>query len=166
MALASARDRLREPDFATRPESRQAKDKQIAAQFSPVFYQSLGNSPRSDYITNFDFDGDWKGDNNWRNLDNRSFPLRAWIYYSVTETATHYFIHYVYFHPRDYKSGLTPSALEKLLARKNQRRAGKESAGSLANEIALSHENDLEGSLVVAEKRGLSKPEATARHTM
>ena len=82
-------------------------NKQIAARFAPIVYQGLGDDPRSDYITNFDFDGDWKGDNNWDNLDNRSFPLRAYVYYSVVETNTHYFIHYAFFHPRDYKGGLT-----------------------------------------------------------
>ena len=40
-------------------------DREVAARFAPVFYQALGDKPRSDYITNFDFDGDWRGDNNW-----------------------------------------------------------------------------------------------------
>jgi len=158
VTLASVQDHprhAREDDSPARPESRQALDKQIAAQFAPVFYQSLGNSPRSDYITNFDFDGDWKGDNNWRNLDNRSFPLQAYIYYSVTETATHYFVHYAFFHPRDYKSGLDNKAtIVDTLLGEGLRRAGKDSTGGLANDIAMSHENDLEGCLVVAEKRG------------
>lgn len=84
VALASAQDRPHHPDeddSLARLKSRLALDKEIAAQFAPVFYQGLGNSPRSDYITNFDFDGDWQGDNNWRNLDDRSLPLRAYIYY-------------------------------------------------------------------------------------
>jgi hypothetical protein len=66
----------------------------IATRFAPNFYQALGDKPRSDYITNFDFDGDWRGDNNWNNSANLDFPLKAHIYYSVSETATHYFIHY------------------------------------------------------------------------
>ena len=37
-------------------------DEEIAARFAPVFYQALGDKPRSDYITNFDFDGDWRAD--------------------------------------------------------------------------------------------------------
>jgi hypothetical protein len=112
-ALASTQDlpRPREDYSPAKRENRQVLDKQIAAQFAPVFYQGLGDSPRSDYITNFDFDGDWKGDNNWRNLDDRSFPLRAYIYYSVTETETHYLVHYAFFHPRDYKSGLAKTTI-------------------------------------------------------
>ena len=76
-------------------------DREIAARFAPVFYQALGDKPRSDYITNFDFDGDWLGNNNWRNTDNLKFPLRAYVYYSVSETQTHYFIHYAVFNRAD-----------------------------------------------------------------
>ncbi|HJQ70773.1 MAG TPA: hypothetical protein VKA70_17495 [Blastocatellia bacterium] len=157
VTLASAQDQPHRPhkdDSPAKQESRQALDKQIAAKFAPVFYQGLGDNPRSDYITNFDFDGDWKGDNNWRNLDERSFPLRAYIYYSVTETATHYFVHYAFFHPRDYKSGLAKTTIVDTLLGEGLRRASKDPPGGLANEIAMSHENDLEGCLVVAEKRG------------
>src|SRR5262245_24661259 len=70
---------------------------EIAARFAPVFYQALGDKPRSDYVTNFDFDGDWTGDNNWNNAANQKFPLKAFIYYSVAETSTHFFIYYAVF---------------------------------------------------------------------
>jgi hypothetical protein len=142
---------------------RQILDKQIAAQFAPVFYQGLGEAPRSDLIANFDFDGDWKGDNNWWNLDNRAYPLRAYVYYSVAETATHYFVHYAVFHPRDYKGGLAKSALVEVLIGEGLRRAGKDPTGGLANDVALSHENDLEGCLVVAEKQGRDLSKAVVR---
>lgn len=132
---------------------RAALDKQIAAQFAPVIYQGLGDQPRYDYITNFDFDGDWKGDNNWGNAANKQHLLRAYVYYSVIETATHYFVHYAFYHPRDYKGGIGKSALLDVLIKEGVRRAGKDPTG-LADEVALSHENDLEGCLVVAEKRG------------
>ncbi|MCI0387919.1 MAG: hypothetical protein MOB07_03990 [Acidobacteria bacterium] len=133
---------------------RQSLERQIAMQFAPIFYQGLGDSPRSDYITNFDFDGDWKGDNNWNNLDNRSYPLRAYIYYSVSETPTHYFVHYAYFHPRDYKGDLAQSKLLDLIITEGLKQAGKDPTGGLADDVALSHENDLEGCLVVVEKKG------------
>ncbi len=141
---------------AAPPTSRQALDKQIAAQFAPIFHQGLGENSRADYITNFDFDGDWRGDNNWNNLDNRAFPLKAYIYYSVAETRTHYFVHYAIFHPRDYKGdgGAATSTLLETLIGEGLRRAGKDPTGGLADEVALSHENDLEGCLVVAEKAG------------
>ncbi|MDX6272339.1 MAG: hypothetical protein QOD28_3562, partial [Acidobacteriota bacterium] len=47
-----------------------ARDREIASQFAPVFRQGVGDKRRYDYITNFDFDGDWRGDNNWDNADN------------------------------------------------------------------------------------------------
>ncbi|MFN0110896.1 MAG: hypothetical protein ACKVZH_18705 [Blastocatellia bacterium] len=170
--VVSAQDRIRLPREGAReatPEvkaalNRQTLDKQIAAQFAPVFYQGLGDSPRSDFITNFDFDGDWKGDNNWWNLDKKTFPLKAYIYYSVTETATHYFVHYAFFHPRDYKGGLVTSAVMDTLMNEGLRRIGKDPTGGLANDVALSHENDLEGCLVVAEKRGESLNKAVVQY--
>ncbi|MGH9840922.1 MAG: hypothetical protein ACREEM_19280 [Blastocatellia bacterium] len=150
---------------AAPPASRQALDKQIAARFAPIFHQGLGENPRADYITNFDFDGDWRGDNNWNNLDNRAFPLKAYIYYSVAETRTHYFIHYAVFHPRDYKGdgGAATSTLLETLIGEGLRRAGKDPTGGLADEVALSHENDLEGCLVVAEKAGNDPRKATVK---
>lgn len=152
-AVATPQDRIRRPREA-QVINRSTLNQKIAAQFAPIFYQGLGESPRSDYITNFDFDGDWNGDNNWRNLDNKSFPLKAYIYYSVKETATHYFVHYAFFHPRDYKGGLVTSAVVDVLMAEGLRRAGKDPTGGMANDVALSHENDLEGCLVVAEKHG------------
>jgi hypothetical protein len=135
-ATVTAQDRFRRPREAT-AINRQTLDKQIAAQFAPIFYQGLGDSPRSDFITNFDFDGDWNGDNNWWNLDKKSFPLKAYIYYSVIETTTHYFVHYAFFHPRDYKGGLVKSAVVDVLLGEGLRRAGKDPTGGLANDVAL-----------------------------
>ena len=81
------------------------RDREIAARFAPTFYQGLGDRRRGDYITNFNFDGDWRGDNNWDNAGDRKFRLRAYVYYAVSETPTHFFIHYAVFHPQDYKGG-------------------------------------------------------------
>ncbi len=148
-ALANAQIRLKAGGAAPPP----ARDKQIAAQFAPIIYQGLGDQARFDYITNFDFDGDWQGDNNWANAGNKSYPLRAVVYYSVIETATHYFVQYSFFHPRDYKGGLGNSTLVDMLIQEGLRRVGKDPTG-LADDVALSHENDLEGCLIVAEKRG------------
>jgi len=140
--------------MAEQNPSRQDLDRRIAARFAPVFSQGLGEMPRADYITNFDFDCDWKGDNNWNNLDNPSYQLRAWVYYSVVETSTHYFIHYAVFHPRDYKGGLATSTALGALIKAGLERLGKDPTGGLARNLSLSHENDLEGCLVVASKRG------------
>jgi len=147
---------------ADSPE-RQARDRQIAIQFAPVLYQGLGSHPRSDYVTNFDYDGDWKGDNNWKNVDNKRYPLRAYVYFSVSETSTHYFVHYAFFHPRDYKGGLVKSTLLETLLREGIKHAGGDPTGGLADDVALSHENDLEGCLVVAEKSGEDPAGATVQ---
>ncbi len=146
--------------FAQNSKMRPEREKSIAQQFAPIIYQCLGDEPRADYITNFDFDGDWNGDNNWDNLDNRKHRLRAYVYYSLIETTTHYFICYATFHPRDYKGGKANSSILDALIKEGIRRAGKDPTGGLADDIALSHENDLEGCLVVAEKRGTNFADA------
>jgi len=135
----------------------------VAAQFAPIFYEGLGELPRADYITNFDFDGDWKGNNNWKNLDNLSLPLKAYIYYSVLETSTHYFVFYAVFHPRDYKGSLAASEAINKGIRIALEKLGRDPTGGLADDVALSHENDLEGCLVVAAKNGTDLKDATVQ---
>lgn len=129
-------------------------DREIAGRFAPVFYQALGDKRRSDYITNFDFDGDWRGDNNWKNADDPKFPLLGYIYYAVSETQTHYFIHYAVFHPRDYKGGEKKGLLLSDLISEGVKIAGKNDPTGLAVEATAAHENDMEGALVVAERSG------------
>jgi len=131
-----------------------AADREIAARFAPVFYQALGENPRSDYITNFDFDGDWRGDNNWEHTDDKSFPLRAYIYYSVSETQTHFFIHYAVFHPRDYKGGEQKGIFLSDIIREGVKRGSSHDPTGLLHEAGVAHENDMEGALVVVEKNG------------
>jgi hypothetical protein len=130
----------------------QASDHEIAARFAPVFYQALGDKPRSDYITNFDYDGDWRGDNNWENVDNKKFPLRGYVYYAISETRTHYFIHYAVFHPRDYKGGTNRGIILSELIRVGAAAAGENDPTGLAKTATVAHENDMEGALVVIEK--------------
>jgi len=136
------------------PTLAQNNEREIAARFAPVFYQALGDKPRSDYITNFDFDGDWLGNNNWRNTDNVKFPLRAYVYFSVSETQTHYFIHYAVFHPRDYKGGERKGLILSDLIREGVKRASDGNPTGLLAEATAAHENDMEGALVVAAKSG------------
>jgi hypothetical protein len=76
--------------------------KRLAAYHAPVFYQETGSNPRADAITRYNFDGDWVANNNWDNLD--KFKTPAYVYYSVVETKTHYFITYAFYHPRDYQT--------------------------------------------------------------
>lgn len=139
------------------PTLAQNTGREIASRFAPIFYQALGDNPRSDYITNFDFDGDWRGDNNWKNVDNQLYPLRAHVYYSVCETQTHYFVHYAVFHPRDYKGGAKKGVFLSELIKEGAKIAsrGNEPTGLMA-EAGVAHENDMEGALVVVDKKGAS----------
>lgn len=134
--------------------SQTSHEREIAAAFAPVFYQALGDKPRSDYLTNFDFDDDWRGDNKWEHTDDKSFPLRAYIYYSVCETSTHFFIHYAAFHPRDYKGGERRGLILSEIIREGVKRAGDNDPTGLLSEAGVAHENDLEGVLIVVAKNG------------
>src|SRR3954454_24664685 len=73
------------------PRAGAARERQIAARFAPVFRQALRDHPRADYVTDFDFDGDWRGDNNWKNTDDLKFHLRAYVYFAASETVTHFY---------------------------------------------------------------------------
>jgi hypothetical protein len=132
-----------------------ARDREIAAHFAPVFYQGLGDQKRHDYITNFDFDNDWRGDNNWNNSADVRFPHRAYVYYAVSETPTHILVHYAVFHPRDYKGGAgARGPILSEIIREGVRRGGRYDPTGLSSEAVLAHENDMEGCLVVAAKAG------------
>jgi hypothetical protein len=126
---------------------------ETAARFAPVFYQGLGDYEYLDYIRNFDFDGDWRGDNNWTNADNRRLPVRASVYFAVSETQTHLFIHYAVFHPRDYKGGTRGTLLSGII-REGAKLGGRYDPTGKLEEAALAHENDMEGCLVVVAKNG------------
>lgn len=152
-AIAAAAILPAEPEADVRQRN-MIRDRDIAARFAPVFHQALGPAPRFDYITNFDFDGDWKGDNNWNNAEDRRYPLRAYVYYAVFETRTHFFVHYAAFHPRDYKGGERRGALLSEAVRAGVSLGGQYDPTGRSNEAVLAHENDLEGALIVAEKDG------------
>jgi hypothetical protein len=95
---------------------------QVAQHWAPVLYQET-HDPIKDLFTAFDFDGDWNGDNQSENMqcysdatkcntaDNpnspcagQKCPLVATVYYTVIETATHWFIQYMPYHPLDWKT--------------------------------------------------------------
>lgn len=104
----------------------------IAAHFAPVIFQET--DPQCylcDYMTKFNFDGNYQAKDNWNNLGNLD-TVPAYVYYSLSETESHYFIGYYFFHPRDW--GIEQGPID----------------------VPLSHhENDLEGVLVVVEKNPL-----------
>lgn len=81
---------------------------EIALRWAPIHYQDVDQTGShalggaADYITRYDFDGDLNGRNNWDRAGNAAYPLSAHAYYSVVETSTHWFIVYLFFHPRDW----------------------------------------------------------------
>ena len=102
--------------------------RKLAERNAPVVFQE-SRSAVLDFFTGFDFDGDWRGDNNWRNA--YLFDLPGYVYHSVIESSRHYFITYAFYHPRDYTAtpyeGFAPKS---------------------------EHENDMEGCTVTIEKDG------------
>ena len=99
----------------------------LASYWAPTIYQyTYSDYVKGDFLTRFDYDGDWIGNNNWDNLDSIN-PIWAYIYYAVIETETHYYIFYMIYHPKDW-SAVLPYFDE--------------------------HENDMEGAMVVISKDG------------
>jgi len=98
----SAAPSLRKPekhDFPSEPVSLDPY-RPLVEHYAPFLAQETWFQPKSDYPARFDFDGDWIGDNNWESLEVGS--SQAYVYYAVMETATHWFLIYNVFHPRDY----------------------------------------------------------------
>jgi len=81
---------------------------ELALHWAPIHYQDVDQTGghalggASDYITRVDFDGDFNARNNWDHLSSGSYSRAAYAYYSVVETSTHWFIVYMFFHPRDW----------------------------------------------------------------
>ena len=74
---------------------------ELALHHAPIHYQDTDDTrAEADYLTRFDYDGDWDALNNWENLENGD--LSGAVYYSVVESCTHWFIVYGFFHPRDW----------------------------------------------------------------
>ncbi len=158
----------RQPPAKAQPQAKptgsypgEAGDLELARRFAPVFYQRLAgrdSPPRFDYITNFDFDGDWIGNNNWEHAADPAFPMRAYVYYAVIETASHYFITYAAFHPRDW-SPAQPVISTVLDRVQENEKYGKYLPPELRRQVELNHENDLEGAQVIVRKAGPAGPE-------
>lgn len=81
---------------------------ELALRWAPIHYQDVDATGghalggKADHLTGVDFDGDWVGRNNWENAATSGAALAASVYYSVAETSTHWFITYMFFHPRDW----------------------------------------------------------------
>lgn len=82
----------------------------LAERWAPVFFHDVGMNyglkGMEDVPMRIDFDGDWNGSNNWSNLervidDEIKGDLNAYVYYSIQETKSYFYITYCVFHPRD-----------------------------------------------------------------
>ena len=119
---------------------------ELARYWAPVIYQDTDPDPlwnpdgKKDYITKFNYDDNYNGNDNSDNV--LIFPLTAYIYFDVRETETHYYITYAFFHPCDRSIITLP------LENQNERRPVAE------NQLADTHENDLEGVVYCIKKNG------------
>jgi hypothetical protein len=102
-------------------------DLELAYRWAPIHYQDTDSSDYdADYLTAVNYDGEWDTLNNWEHQDDQLSRLKAVVYYSVTETSSHWFIVYGFYHPRDWSD--TP--------------------------FDNTHENDMEGVLAIVRKDG------------
>ncbi|MDX9724308.1 MAG: Ig-like domain-containing protein, partial [Myxococcota bacterium] len=69
---------------------------QLARAYAPVIYQDVADT-KLDVPLQVDYDGDLRPYNNAANIN--SGQKAATLYYSVAETETHFFIHYVLYYP-------------------------------------------------------------------
>lgn len=72
----------------------------LAEHYAPFVAQETWFQPKADFPTRFDYDGDWRGDNNWASLPTGT--SQAYVHYAAMETRTHWFLIYNLYHPRDY----------------------------------------------------------------
>jgi hypothetical protein len=90
------------------PASAATSRAELALRWAPIHHQDVDATGghalggRSDYITRIDFDGDLNGRNNWDRAGQTGVSLAAHAYYSVLETSTHWYVTYLFFHPRDW----------------------------------------------------------------
>ena len=85
----------------------------MAYHWAPVHYQDIqavgDDAGRFDYITRLDRDLPGQEGGVWdleQNHDKElKYPLRAYVYYSVVGSKTHWFVNYCFFHPWDTEVG-------------------------------------------------------------
>lgn len=145
---------------------REKEMRDIAERFAPVLYHRMAGTAeehRYDYPTNFDFDGDWTGNNNWAHAAEAKYKLWSYVYYSVIESEDHYFIHYALYHPRDWS--MVQSSYDSILDKLQDKYKDIISGGE-RKEVEFNHENDLEGALVIVDKWAEGGPLPVAMETV
>ena len=76
-------------------------DLELARRYAPMIYHAVdAERGRQDLPTRVDFDGNLRGDDNWEHLPGYALPPT--VYYAVLTTATHHFLSFHLFHPRDW----------------------------------------------------------------
>jgi hypothetical protein len=112
------------------PASAAPTDAELALRWAPVHYQDTDSSDYdADYLSKVDYDAEWDTLNNWEHQDDNLALLTGFSYYSVVETATHWFLVYSFYHPRDWEDFPDPFG-------------------------QFTHENDMEGALLTVRKDG------------
>ncbi|HCT81495.1 MAG TPA: hypothetical protein DGT23_33970 [Micromonosporaceae bacterium] len=116
--------------IAVQPASAVPSDASLAQHWAPVHYQDTDSSDYdADYLSAVDFDGEWDAKNNWEHQDDNLSRMIGTVYYSVVETSTHWHLVYSFYHPRDWEDFPDPFS-------------------------QFTHENDMEGVLLVVRKDG------------
>jgi hypothetical protein len=125
--VTAAAPSIRTRERVSFPPESHATDpmRKLAEHYAPFIAQETWFDPKADFLARFDFDGNFRGDDNWASTATGS--SQAYVYYAGMETATHWFLIYNFFHPRDY--------------------AERCFAGSC-------HENDNEGLILTVRKNG------------
>lgn len=133
VAFASVTHGAPSPQIDTASVS--AEGDALLARFAPVFAQHQSpEHPDRDRPLRVDFDGDWDAKNDWQHLAGGVRHAEAVAYGSVILTATHAFMTYTLFYPRDWVEVVcVPYAC---------------------------HDNDLEVALVVVERAQANAAEA------
>lgn len=74
----------------------------LAIRWSPVIYHGTHNN--YDIPTRWDFDNNMSGQDNWEHAFYHINNFQAYVYYTYQESDSHYFLTYLFFHPRDTKT--------------------------------------------------------------
>jgi hypothetical protein len=102
-SLAFGRISSGKPAAPAVPQPDEAFRASIAKHFAPYIYQNTEDS-RLDFMTNFNFDGNWNPLDQEENAADTSMKLKAYVYHSVVAGKRHYFVGYAIYHPKDYKA--------------------------------------------------------------
>jgi hypothetical protein len=102
---ASAAERVTLDNAVFEPERAEvvAERDELVRRWAPSFaQQTSAEHPEQDLPLRVDFDGDWDATNNWRDLTPALRAQTPSVYYSAILSATHAFLTFTLFYPRDW----------------------------------------------------------------